>query len=46
MFVKFMVNESGVVVERFIESYFEANKFIQKLKRSKKLSLIAYWKPF
>lgn len=43
MIVKFMVNATGTVVEKTIESYYEAQKFIQKLRRSKKCTLLSYW---
>jgi len=43
MIVKFMVNATGAVVEKTIESYYEAQKFIQKLRHSKKCTLLSYW---
>ena len=46
MYVRFLVLETGVIVERYIESYYEARKFINKLEHSKKLSLLAFWKPY
>lgn len=40
--VKFLVIETGAVVEKLFESYMECRKFVNKLKRSKKCSLISY----
>lgn len=43
MMVKFLVKKTGVVVEKEIPRYDEAFRFVQKLKRSKTLVLMACW---
>lgn len=44
MVVRFMINETRVVVEKTIQSVYEAEKFIRKLRYSKKLTLLSYSK--
>lgn len=44
MFIKYMINATGVVVEKTIHSVYEAEKFLQKLKYSKKCTLLSYGK--
>jgi len=42
MLVTFLVNASGVVVEKTFTSQYKARVFINKLKYSKKLTLLSY----
>lgn len=44
MRIHFMVNATGKIVEKIIPSYYEAQKFLNRLKYSKKCTLIAYGK--
>lgn len=44
MVVKYMIKATGVVVEKTIESYYEAQKFIRRLQYSKKCTLLSFWK--
>lgn len=44
MLIKYMVNESGTMVEKFIPSYFKAEKLIRKLEHSKRCTLLSYGK--
>lgn len=46
MIVRFRVNATGVVVEKFIPSYYQAEKFVHKLEHSKKCTLLSYGKPY
>lgn len=46
MIVRFMVNATGAVVEKFIPSYYIAEKFVRKLRYSKKCTLLSYGKPY
>lgn len=45
MYVRYVVNGSGVVIEKFIPSYYKAKNFINKLENSKKCTLLSYRKP-
>jgi len=40
--VKFMVNETGVLLTRGFDSPYFAEKFVNKLKHSKKCTLVSY----
>lgn len=40
--VKFLVRESGAVVERIFHSPYQCRLFVNKLRHSKKLQLISY----
>lgn len=44
MVVRFIVNKTGEVVERRFDSPFFAEKFIKKLKYSKRCTLTSYWR--
>ena len=44
MIIRYMVNASGVVVEKIIYSYYQAEKLVRKLKYSKKCTLLSYGK--
>lgn len=43
MIVKFMVNATGKVVEKVFDSSYLGNKFVNKLRHSKKCTLLSYW---
>lgn len=43
MVVRFMVNETRVFVDKTIYSRYLAEKFMRKLKNSKKCTFIACW---
>lgn len=40
--VKFLVIATDTVVEKQFDSYYECRKFVNKLRRSRKLRLISY----
>lgn len=42
LIVKFMVLESGAVVEKKFDSYLECRKFVNKMRHSRKCRLICY----
>lgn len=44
MYITFQIVESGEIIEKLIPSYFKAMKFLNKLKHSKRLVLLAYGK--
>lgn len=46
MLVRFMINETRGVVEKFIPSYYLAENFVRKLRHSKKCTLLSYSKPY